>query len=157
MAYFDETYLKECKVFAVSNTRGKIISYVTIQPNYSSSGQASIDMIRADADALSNTTDFMFHRLMTELYSAGWRSLDLGLAPLSGLHGSPSVSERGLNLLYTRSNRWFSFTGLRRFKNKFQPHWEARYLLYTGTSARLPVVARAVNKLLKYDKESDIL
>ena len=149
MAHFDESYLHECAVFALRSEKGVIEAFVNQQPNYSATRQTSIDMIRSRSDAKSNTMDMLFHQFILELNTNGWQTLDLGLAPLSGLHDTSKISERGLNVLYHHANWWYSFVGLRRFKNKFHPEWSSRYLLFTGPVTRIPVIARTINKLLK--------
>jgi len=152
MGYFDEPYLKQCDVYVVRDEKNKIVAFVNMQPNYSRHKHASIDLMRSSKTAPANTMDFLFISLIQRLYEDKWISLDLGLAPLSGLEERRNLNERGLHLLYLHANRWFSFRGLRRFKNKFQPVWEPRYVAYSGSRVRLPMMMRALSELMSYKK-----
>ena len=150
MGSFDAGYLQHCRLMVVRDSAGDALAFVTLQPNFSRDQQrASIDLMRIHPDAPTNTMDFLFLSLLQQLRHEGWREFDLGLAPLSGLR-SGHLSERGLHLLYTYTDRWFSFRGLRRFKEKFHPTWHPVYLAYSGPSSQLGRIALAVNELMKY-------
>ncbi|MFI5212590.1 MAG: bifunctional lysylphosphatidylglycerol flippase/synthetase MprF [Candidatus Saccharimonadales bacterium] len=149
MGYFSDSYLQSCRLFIVRNKDGQIVAFVNLQPSFSRRGRASIDMMRARPGAPSNVMDYLFMQLMRTLRTEGWASLDIGLAPLSGLEQSKTMNERGLHLLYRYAGRWFAFKGLRRFKNKFNPTWEPQFLAYSGLQTRLPAIAIAVNELMK--------
>ncbi len=150
MGYFSQRYLQDCHLFVVRDAEYRVVAFANLQPNFSTNKQASIDLMRAQSDAPASTMDFLFIRLIQQLHADGWHSFDMGLAPLSGLEQAKHINERGLHLLYRYANRWFAFHGLRRFKDKFHPTWEARFLAYSGTASRLPAVALAINEVMKY-------
>lgn len=150
MGYFAPDYIQKSRLFVVRDEHQTIIAYVTLQPNFSDSGQASIDLMRTRAVLPASTMDFLFIQLINQLHAEGWKTLDMGLAPLSGLEQAEQINERGLHILYRYTNRWLTFRGLRHFKDKFNPTWESRFLAYSGPSTRLPIIALAVNDLMKY-------
>jgi phosphatidylglycerol lysyltransferase len=52
------------------------------------------------------------------------------MVPLAGLQprrGAPLTQRLGA-LVFRRGEQFYNFQGLRRFKDKFQPDWEPRYL-----------------------------
>ena len=59
---------------------------------------------------------------------------DLGMAPMSGFEQSP-VAPLWMRLgvfLYEHGEPFYNFQGLRAYKDKFDPVWDARYLAYPG-------------------------
>jgi len=93
--------------------------------------ELSVDLMRFGADAPHGTMDFLFTELMlwgrAERY--GW--FNLGMAPLSGLatHSlAPTWHQLG-NFIYRHGEHFYNFEGLRRYKAKFHPQWEPRYLV----------------------------
>ena len=71
--------------------------------------------------------------------------MSLGLAPLAGLAVRPSgaLVERGAAYLHRHGLLLAHYRSLRRFKEKFQPRWEPRYLL-TPEVSRVPQVTAAL-------------
>ncbi|UNP90623.1 phosphatidylglycerol lysyltransferase domain-containing protein [Aeromonas encheleia] len=59
------------------------------------------------------------------------------MAPMSGFNDHPlgGYWARLGNTLFTRGSRFYNFQGLRRYKEKFSPRWEPRYLLCTSRLA----------------------
>ncbi len=54
----------------------------------------------------------------------------LAWVPLSGLQprrGAPLTQRLG-SMVFQRGEQLYNFQGLRRFKDKFQPDWEPRYM-----------------------------
>ncbi|KUK64220.1 MAG: hypothetical protein XD84_1651 [Desulfotomaculum sp. 46_80] len=76
--------------------------------------------------------DFLFVRLIEYFKEQGYQSFNLGLSPLAGVGIKPedSLQEKFLNFFYDHFNQLYSFKGLHYFKDKFDPFWEPRYLIY---------------------------
>ena len=78
--------------------------------------------------------DYLFVQLMLWGKAQGYGRFDLGMAPLSGLQErqlAPLWTRAGA-LLFTHGEKLYNFEGLRRYKEKFKPVWEPRYLAAPG-------------------------
>ena len=98
----------------------------------------SIDLMRYDTDAgTAPIMDFLFVELLLWGKAQGYASFNLGMAPMSGFNDHPlgGYWARLGNTLFTRGSRFYNFQGLRRYKEKFSPRWEPRYLLCTSRLA----------------------
>ena len=94
-------------------------------------GTAAVDLMRRRADAPGGAMDYLLRRTLLAARDAGLRQVSLGIAPLKGVGTAVESSrlEQALGLLSRRANWYFSFRGLGRFKEKFQPSWQPRYLV----------------------------
>ncbi|MGY3856432.1 bifunctional lysylphosphatidylglycerol flippase/synthetase MprF [Aeromonas intestinalis] len=95
----------------------------------------SIDLMRYSVDtSTAPIMDFLFVELLLWGKGEGYESFNLGMAPMSGFNDHPLASywARLGNTLFTRGSRFYNFQGLRRYKEKFSPQWEPRYLLCTS-------------------------
>jgi phosphatidylglycerol lysyltransferase len=118
--------------------------------------EATFDLMRHRADAPSGSMDLLIVRLIQQLRLAGVANLSLGMAPWSEVGSEPGARllERGVGALTPRLERFFSVSGLRAYKEKFHPAWEARYLVY-GSETVLPRVALAVVRLTEQGAHLD--
>jgi phosphatidylglycerol lysyltransferase len=111
--------------------------------------EASLDLMRHLPDGTSGIMDFLFIELMMWAKQQGYRWFNLGMAPLSGLQNrrsAPLWSRLGA-LLFGRGERFYNFRGLHKYKDKFDPEWEPRYLAVPGGIA-LPLVLANVASLI---------
>ena len=111
--------------------------------------ELSIDLMRHLPDAPNGIMDFLFVQLMLWGSSEGYRWFNLGMAPMSGFETralAPAWARIGA-LLYRHGEHFYNFRGLRRYKEKFQPEWEPRYLAAPGGLA-LPRVLTNVAALI---------
>ncbi len=111
--------------------------------------EASLDLMRHLPDGTSGIMDFMFVELMTWARQQGYRWFNLGMAPLSGLQNrrsAPLWSRLGA-MLFGRGERFYNFRGLHKYKDKFDPVWEPRYLAVPNGIA-LPLVFANVASLI---------
>jgi phosphatidylglycerol lysyltransferase len=79
----------------------------------------------------------------------GYRTLALGMAPMSGFERSPVAPlwSRLGTFLYEHGDALYNFQGLRTFKEKFNPDWQPRYLAYPG-GLRLPRILADISALI---------
>ncbi|MEO1015833.1 MAG: phosphatidylglycerol lysyltransferase domain-containing protein [Pseudomonadota bacterium] len=137
---FDPAFLDACSI-GIVEIEGKPAAFGSLWTT-PDKGWAGIDLMRyAPDDAPTNTMDFLLAELMLWAKAEGYAKFDLAMAPLSGLgegETSPLFARLG-RLIYERGERVYNFQGLRRFKQKFDPAWEPRYLAAPGAWS-LPVV-----------------
>jgi phosphatidylglycerol lysyltransferase len=128
---FDRVYLRDMPLYLLTDSTGLLVAFTNEIPDYRK-GEAAIDMMRHRVETPNNTMEYLFDRVLHDLGERGYEQLSLGLVPFSGLckFKCASFEERLLNQIYERANRFFSFKGLHRFKAKFEPVWEDRFLIY---------------------------
>jgi len=85
--------------------------------------------------------DLLFVRIMEHFKSEGYRTLNLGMAPLSGLatHRRAPLWNHIGNRIFENGERFYNFRGVQAFKSKFDPEWQPRYLAVSGRG--MPLVA----------------
>jgi phosphatidylglycerol lysyltransferase len=147
LGFFDPDYLKRFPV-AVIERGGRIVAFANV---WFGPGQheLSIDLMRHQSEAPGGVMDALLVHLMREGQRRGYRWFSLGMAPMSGFDAS-SVSPlwtRAGSFLYQHGESLYHFQGLRRFKDKFNPVWEPRYLVYPG-GLRLPRIAADASALV---------
>ncbi len=125
---------------AVIRLEGRIVAFASIL-TAEAGGEAFIDLMRHRPDTHRGMMDLLFVRTMEHLKAAGHRSLNLGMAPLSGLssHAHAPLWNRIGRRVYRHGERYYNFQGVHAFKSKFDPQWQPRYLAVKGAS--LPLVS----------------
>jgi phosphatidylglycerol lysyltransferase len=111
--------------------------------------EASLDLMRHMPDSTSGIMDFMFIQLMMWAKQEGYRWFNLGMAPLSGLQSRRTATlwSRFGAMIFGRGERFYNFRGLHRYKDKFDPEWEPRYLAVPANIA-LPVALANLASLI---------
>ncbi|MHB1864686.1 MAG: bifunctional lysylphosphatidylglycerol flippase/synthetase MprF [Candidatus Saccharimonadales bacterium] len=134
MGYFSEEYISMCDVAIARDAAGTIQAFLNLVPAKFDTDEATYDMLRSSNKALGNINDFLLIKTMQSLYEQGYQRLNLGFTPLVGLAGEQSKGLIGsvLSFAYANGDRFYSFSGLYRFKNKYQPDWKPRYVFYQG-------------------------
>ena len=135
LGFFTDEYLQRNPVAIVKNKHGEIVSFATIIPSYNED-VATIDLMRHHpTKAPTGSMDFLFIQLFDYLKDHH-STFDLGMAPLSNVGTSRKsfVQERVAALVYAFGNRFYSFQGLRDFKEKYASRWVPRYTLYSRDS-----------------------
>ncbi|KAF0863253.1 bifunctional lysylphosphatidylglycerol flippase/synthetase MprF [Pseudomonas sp. LD120] len=125
---FSDEYLKYFRI-AIIRFEGRPVAFANLLETYSHD-LASLDLMRAHPDAPKLTMEFMMVGLIQHYKNHGYARFSLGMVPLSGLQprrGAPLTQRLG-SMVFRRGEQLYNFQGLRRFKDKFQPDWEPRYM-----------------------------
>ena len=132
LGYFDEKYIQLAPIALVRDEENKVQAFVTF---LASNGpeEASIDLMRYHLRTAPNgIMDYLFVKLLLHFKEEGVTFFDLGMAPLSnvGTEKHSFLQEKVAYLIYAFTNRFYSFSGLRQYKQKFSPVWMPRYIAY---------------------------
>ena len=132
LGYFDEKYIQLAPIALVSDEEDNIQAFVTFLAS-NGPNEASIDLMRYDLKTAPNgIMDYLFVKLLLHFKEEGVTFFDLGMAPLSnvGTEKHSFLQEKVAYLIYAFTNRFYSFSGLRQYKQKFNPIWSPRYVTY---------------------------
>lgn len=147
LGQFNREELQHNDLYVLRDKDGQALAFVNQIRSYSP-GEVTIDMMRHKENAPNSTMDFLFAKLLKELHAEGFKYFSLGLAALAGVGDDPKdpLEEKALHQVYEHLNRFFSYKGLRSYKEKFEPEWEARYLIYEGGPPGLVKAGLAIAK-----------
>ena len=134
---FTPEYVKSGPV-AVVRRDGVPVAFATLMQTQEGE-QASIDLMRYNSQAPAGTMEYLFVQLILHYQAQNYRWFGLGMAPFSGMsaHELASNWHRLASLLFGHGEQFYHFKGLRSFKEKFDPVWEPRYLIASGTGSAL--------------------
>jgi len=134
LGWFEEDYIRSAQIGVIHNAEGMIMAFANIVPEFLAS-EITIDLMRHRQGIEPGSMEFLFVSLFQWARQQGYESFNLGLSALSGIgekQGDPAI-ERLMHFIYENVNQFYNFKGLHAFKQKFQPSWSPRYLIYPGT------------------------
>lgn len=132
LGFFDEKYIQLAPIALVRDKEDKVQAFVTFLA-CNGPEEASIDLMRYHLRTAPNgIMDYLFVKLLLHFKEEGVRLFELGMAPLSnvGTEKHSFLQEKVAYLIYAFTNRFYSFSGLRQYKQKFNPIWTPRYVAY---------------------------
>jgi phosphatidylglycerol lysyltransferase len=125
---FDDRYVQEFPV-AVARWEGRIVAFATLW-TVASRSAFSIDLMRFVPEGPPRIMDYLFVELINWGRAEGYGAFDFGMAPLSGLDDrplAPALSRVG-RLIFDRGEEIYNFQGVRRYKSKYDPTWQPRFV-----------------------------
>ena len=132
LGFFDEAYLQQAPIAIVESEEGEIVAFANIMPT-KNKRVATIDLMRYDFEkAPEGIMDYLFVKLFQYFQAEGKQYFDMGMAPLAnvGTEEDSFLEEKVANLVYVFAQRFYSFSGLQRYKEKFSPIWSPKYIVY---------------------------
>ena len=114
---------------AVVRDNGRPVAFANIWTT-AALGAFSMDMMRYAEDAPKNIMDYLFVELIAWGRAQGYAAFEFGMAPLAGLEDRPlaPIMSRVGRLLFERGEEIYNFQGVRRYKDKYDPVWQPRYI-----------------------------
>jgi phosphatidylglycerol lysyltransferase len=121
---------------ALIRRAGSLVAFANVWAS-ATREELSVDLMRFAPQAPHGTMDYLFVELLLWARAQGYRWFNLGMAPLAGL-GSHRLAPRWHQVggfVFRHGEHFYNFQGLRRYKAKFGPVWEPRYLVAPGGMA----------------------
>jgi len=148
LGWFEAGYMQTAPVALLKNTDDDIIAFASLAPGYDDA-TLSVDLMRYLKATPNGTMDQLFICLLEWAKSQGYTRFNLGMAPLSSVGQSQKAikEEKLARILFQYGGSWYGFVGLRRYKQKFSPDWEPRYLAYPS-SVSLPLLLVELVRLI---------
>ncbi|MGN7762227.1 bifunctional lysylphosphatidylglycerol flippase/synthetase MprF [Paenibacillus sp. 22594] len=155
LGWFKPSYLQLAPIALLRTEEGAVLAFASIAPGYDGGTTVSIDLMRHLKKTPNGTMDYLFVRLLEWAKEQGSSRFNLGNAPLSSVgHNSGALREEKLaHLIYIRGGHWYGFSGLRRYKEKFNPEWEPRYLAYPAALTLSILTLDLVRLVSRYTEE----
>jgi phosphatidylglycerol lysyltransferase len=124
--------------------QGTLQAFLTFLPIDGRNGW-SLDLMRRDEQAIPGTMELLIAHSLEYCKMREKTMVSLGLAPLNN-HNQNQLSPFGrcCALFLRRSRKLQQFQSLTAFKQKFQPTWENRYLIFSHQLS-LPQIGFALN------------
>ena len=154
VGWFDDDYIRNSPVMAVHAANGQVTAFANLVPEYQKN-ETSLDLMRRRWEVENGTMELLFTSMLEWAKAQGYASFSLGQAPLTGIgeHNDDPRVEQALRRLSEYFRRFINFKGLHSFKEKFNPRWEPRYVVYPGV-ASLPGV---ITTLLRVNSDGNFL
>ena len=144
---FVEKEIKEQTIITVENKEEKIIAFLNIIPDYVKN-EGTYDLLRKTADAPNGIMDHILVEMFKYFKSQGIQYVNLGFAPMSGLDDPLNFPEKSMKFAYEKFRSFSHFKGQREYKEKFNPQWNDKFLIYTNDFDLLQVPA-ALARVIK--------
>ncbi|HAP4444299.1 TPA: lysylphosphatidylglycerol synthetase family protein, partial [Enterococcus faecalis] len=132
---YEKSYLNSSSIGILKEKdTNKIIGFVSLMPMYIDH-TISIDLIRWKENKDIAMMDLLYLKLLHWAQKQKFCYFNLGMAPLSSTYENNSTWKNLIfSSVYSNSKHFYSFKGLRNYKEKFKPIWEGKYLVYNKKS-----------------------
>jgi phosphatidylglycerol lysyltransferase len=132
LGFFDEEYLVRTPL-AVIRCDGEICAFANLWCGCAKD-EMTVDLMRYSSSAPEGVMEYLFIQMMLWARTEGYGWFNMGMAPLSGIESRrlAPLWNRLAGLAFRYGENFYSFQGLRSYKEKFDPIWEPRYLASRG-------------------------
>ena len=128
MGGFIPAYVAEFPV-AVARFGGRVVAFASLWTTAHRIAY-SVDLMRHVDDAPYGIMDYLFVEIIEWGKEQGYQAFEFGMAPLAGLEDHPlaPIMSRVGRMLFERGEEIYNFRGLWRYKDKYDPVWQPRYI-----------------------------
>ncbi|HLP72300.1 MAG TPA: phosphatidylglycerol lysyltransferase domain-containing protein [Bacteroidales bacterium] len=127
---FIDREIKNQTVITVENREELVAAFLNIIPDHARN-EGTYDLQRKTAASPNGVMDSLLTELFSYFKSAGIRYVNLGFAPMSGVDDPNNFPERSMKFAYEKIRSFSHYRGLRDYKEKFNPEWNDKYLVYS--------------------------
>lgn len=146
IGFFDKEYLSRQPIAIVKNKDNEIKGFSNLMPMYDNKKTLSIDLMRFSHDTCNGIMDFIFVNLFKWGQEEGYSRFNMGMAPLSNVGRSKYsfLSEKVASQIYSHGQNFYSFKGLKKFKEKYCDIWEGKYMAYRKKTSILTTALQII-------------
>ncbi len=129
LGFFSVDYLQFGAV-AVATYEGNIVAFASLWCN-ETKREVAIDLMRYGSQAPKRVMEYLTLSTLLWAQAEGFGWFNLGMAPLSGLqsHRLANTLHKLGGYVFTEHTRFYNFSGVYTYKEKFTPQWHGRYLV----------------------------
>lgn len=135
MEYYPFPTALEVSILAIKNTAGQLWGALSFLPYGEGSGM-TLDLMLRSGEAPNGMMEAAISEAANHFRTLGVHNLNLGLAPLAG-------SNKAFLTLFNNFNHFYQFKSLYKFKNKFTPRWDPKYIVI-GKKLTFPKAALSI-------------
>lgn len=153
LGWFNESYLQRSQIAQLRAPDGQLLAFVSLMPGYNGGQTVATDLMRFRKELPHGAMDYLMLSLMLKLQEMGTLNFNMGMAPLSNVGNTPysHSREKLARVVYHFGKFFYSFEGLRKYKEKFGPQWKPRYLAYPQLTS-LPATLLEISMLVSSQK-----
>ncbi|HVS58900.1 MAG TPA: phosphatidylglycerol lysyltransferase domain-containing protein [Candidatus Saccharimonadales bacterium] len=152
MGYFNSEYMQRSSIMVARDDAGTIRAFLNQIESFDVR-EANFDLLRYSQGSPGNINDFVLVSFLEHLHDESeYERLNIGLCPLAGLDkpaDDPTTVDRLLRFVYSNGDRFYSFSGLHRFKAKYDPVWHSRFVAYPGGVGSFTRIMNALMRAMK--------
>lgn len=145
---FDPQEIKAHDIIVLEDQEGEVLAFLNIIPDFTP-GEVTYDLIRKKGEAPGGNMDILILKLIDYCRQKGISHLNMGMAPFSGIDKKLKFPLSALHGLYSKHKLFRQYHGLKEFKEKFDPVWHYKFLVYDCDYDLLsiPIVIQKVMKV----------
>ncbi|WP_165983040.1 bifunctional lysylphosphatidylglycerol flippase/synthetase MprF [Macrococcus brunensis] len=128
---FTRHYLEQAPIAVIKDTENHIVAFSTLMPTHYNN-TLSVDLIRWLPDLDIPAMDALYLNMLLYSKEQGYDYFNMGMATLSnvGQNRYGYARERVAGHVFNHFNNLYSFQGLRKYKQKYNPEWNERFVVY---------------------------
>jgi phosphatidylglycerol lysyltransferase len=131
---FNPDYLLRFPCAVVETGDGTVVAFANVLEGPRGE-EISVDLMRhaeLSTSELPSPMEYLILKLIEDAKRRQIRRFNLGMAPLAAVGETRRARpvERLAHQFFLHGEAWYNYQGLRRFKERFHPAWEPRYLAY---------------------------
>ncbi|HKI89626.1 MAG TPA: phosphatidylglycerol lysyltransferase domain-containing protein [Draconibacterium sp.] len=139
--------IKKTTILTIENPEEKVVAFLNVVPDYVP-GEGTYDLIRITEDAPTGIIYFLLTEMFEYLRQNGITKVNLGMVAFAGMPEPKSMAERSMKFALDNLKQLNHFKGQYLFKEKFNPEWVRKYLIYDSEYdlINFPMILKGVSK-----------
>jgi len=139
--------VKKTTIMTIENPEEKVVAFLNLIPDYVH-GEGTYDLVRITEDAPTGIIYFLLTEMFEYFKQNGITKVNLGMVAFAGMPEPKSMAERSMKFALDNLKSLNHFKGQFLFKDKFNPDWVRKYLIYDSEYdlINFPTIMRGVSK-----------